>query len=148
MYREAVIRIGEKDKFFKFQGGRYAMNEILMAENVKSLLAPFLEKGFVFEYLYQKGGDSSCVYICRFKKGKDFVDWREVSGGNEINVVVYVGGGYQFPSLRTKYKKEYSAFKMKHLFKKATLDERRAFMAELLNKELSINSDSFYGIKL
>ena len=59
-----------------------------MAENVKSLLAPFLEKGFAFEYLYQKGGDSSCVYICRFKKGKDFVDWREVSGGDEITAAV------------------------------------------------------------
>ena len=50
------------------------MNEIIMAENVKKLLAPFLEKGFVFEYLYQKGGDSSCVYICRFKKGQKHTD--------------------------------------------------------------------------
>ena len=124
------------------------MNEVVMAENVKKLLAPFLEKGFVFEYLYQKGGDSSCVYICRFKKGKDFVDWREVSGGDEINVVCYVNGGYQFPALKTKYKKQARAFKMKHLFKKASLDERRAFMAELLNQELSANPDSFYGIKL
>ena len=124
------------------------MNEVIMAENVKKLLAPFLEKGFAFEYLYQKGGDSSCVYICRFKKGKDFVDWREVSGGNEINVVVYQNGGYQFPSFKTKYKKEYSSFKMKHLFKRATLDERRVFIAELLNKELLANPDNFYGIKL
>lgn len=124
------------------------MNEVIMAENVKKLLAPFLEKGFVFEYLYQKGGDSSCVYICRFKKGKDFVDWREVSGGDEINVVCYVNGGYQFPSLKTKYKKEYRTFQIKHLFKKATLDERRAFIAELLCRELSQNADSFYGIKL
>jgi hypothetical protein len=124
------------------------MNEVIMAENVKKLLAPFLEKDFAFEYLYQKGGDSSCVYICRFKKGKDFVDWREVSGGNEINVVVYQNGGYQFPSFKTKYKKEYSSFKMKHLFKRATLDERRVFIAELLNKELLANPDNFYGIKL
>ena len=124
------------------------MNEVIMAENVKKLLAPFLEKGFAFEYLYQKGGDSSCVYICRFKKGKDFVDWCEVSGGNEINVVVYQNGGYQFPSFKTKYKKEYSSFKMKHLFKRATLDERRVFIAELLNKELLANPDNFYGIKL
>lgn len=124
------------------------MNEVLMAEDVKKLLAPFLEKGFVFEYLYQKGGDSSCVYICRFKKGKDFVDWREVSGGDEINIVCYVGGGYAFPALKTKYKKEFRAFKIKHLFKKADLAERRAFMAELLNKELSKSQDNFYGIKL
>ncbi len=124
------------------------MNEVLMAENVKALLTPFLEKGFVFEYLYQKGGDSSCVYICRFKKGKDFMDWREVSGGNEINVVLYVGGGYQFPSLKTKYKKESRAFAFKHMFKAPLLDERRAFLAELLCKELSTCGDNFYGIKV
>ena len=124
------------------------MNEIVMAETVQSLLAPFLEKGFIFEYLYQKGGDSSCVYICRFKKGKDFVDWREVSGGNEINVVIYQNGGYQFPSLKTKYKKECRAFALKHFFKQPTLDERRVFIAELLNKELAECNDSFYGIKL
>lgn len=124
------------------------MNEIIMAENVKKLLAPFLEKGFVFEYLYQKGGDSSCVYICRFKKGKDFVDWREVSGGNEINVVIYQNGGYQFPSLKTKYKKECRAFAFKHMFKQPGLDERRAFIAELLCKDLAENPDNFYGIKL
>ena len=63
------------------------MNEVIMAENVKKLLAPFLEKGFVFEYLYQKGGDSSCVYICRFKKGKDFplgeVDLEVIKAENE-----------------------------------------------------------------
>ena len=119
-----------------------------MAENVKRLLSPFLEKGFAFEYLYQKGGDSSCVYICRFKKGKDFVDWREVSGGNEINVVIYQNGGYQFPALKTKYKKESRAFALKHFFKQPTLDERRAFIAALLNKELQESDDSFYGIKL
>lgn len=123
-------------------------NEIVMAERVKTLLAPFLEKGFSFEYLYQKGGDSSCVYICRFKKGKDFVDWREVSGGKEINVVCYVNGRYVFPSLKTKYKKECRAFAFKHMFKQPSLDERRAFIASLLCRDLDENPDTFYGIKL
>ena len=75
------------------------MNEVISAETIKALTAPILEKGFSFEYFYQKGGDSSCVYICRYKKGRDFFDWREVSGGNEINIVVCVNGTYAFPSL-------------------------------------------------
>lgn len=122
------------------------MNEIITAEQIKKLTAPILEKGFVFEYLYQKGGDSSCVYICRYKKGKDFLDWREVSGGNEINIVVYVNGAFAFPSLKYLYKKEHRAFACKHLFKKATIEERRAFVAGLLNK--SLESGDLFGIKL
>ena len=124
------------------------MNEVSSAEEIKKLTAPIIQKGFSFEYFYEKGGDSSCVYICRFKKGKDFVDWREVSGGNEINVVIYQNGGYQFPALKTKYRKESRAFALKHFFKQPTLDERRAFIATLLNRELAECGASFYGIKL
>ncbi len=122
------------------------MNEIQSAEQIKTLTAPVLEKGFSFEYFYQKGGDSSCVYICRFQKGRDFVDWREVSGGNEINIVAFVKGEYQFPSLKLLFPKEYKAFKRKHLFKKATLDQRRAFTASCLIAAL--NGGDFFGIKL
>ena len=93
----------------------YEMNEVQTAETIKKLTAPFLEKGFSFEYFYQKGGDSSCVYICRFKKGKDFFDWREVSGGKEINIVISTDKGYLFPNLKTLYKKEYNKFKWKNL---------------------------------
>ncbi|MBE7079205.1 MAG: hypothetical protein E7380_05045 [Clostridiales bacterium] len=122
------------------------MNEVISAEQIKKLTAPILEKGFAFEYLYQKGGDSSCVYICRYKKGKDYLDWREVSGGEEINIVVYVGGAFQFPSLKYLYKKEHRAFAWKHLFKKATMAEKRAFVAGLLNKQLE--SGDLFGIRL
>lgn len=124
------------------------MNDVLTAETIKNLTAPVLERGFTFEYFYQKGGDSSCVYICRFKKGKDFFDWREVSGGNEINIVVCVNGGYAFPSLKALYKKEYRAFTVKHLLKKATMTERREFVASLLCKELASGKPDFFGIKL
>ncbi len=124
------------------------MNEIQSAERIKTLTAPFLEKGFAFEYFYQKGGDSSCVYICRYKKGRDFFDWREVSGGNDINIVVSVNGEYRFPSLKTLYPKQYRAFKVKHLFKKASIDERRAFVAELLLAELVSGKPDFLGIQL
>ena len=124
------------------------MNEVISAETIKTLTAPILGKGFTFEYFYQKGGDSSCVYICRFKKGRDFFDWREVSGGNEINIVVCVNGTYSFPSLKYLYKKEYRAFNVKHIFKKATLDEKRKFIAELLCKELGSGKPDFFGIKL
>ena len=120
--------------------------EINSAEKIKSLTLPLLEKGFTFEYLYQKGGDSSCVYICRYKKGKDFFDWREVSGGEEINLVTYTNGAYGFPSVKSLYPKQYRTFKRKHFFKKASIDERRAFIASILLLELK--KDNFFGIPL
>ena len=124
------------------------MYEVISADEIKTLMKPLLEKGFLFEYFYQKGGDSSCVYICRFKKGKDFVDWREVSGGTEINIVASVNGEYRFPSLKLLYSKEYRKFKLQHLFKKPTVTERRAFVAKLLIAELNSGKPDFFGIKL
>ena len=122
------------------------MNEVLTAETIKKLTQPILEKGFVFEYFYEKGGDSSCVYICRFKKGRDFFDWREVSGGDEINIVTFVGGEYGFPSLKFLYPKEYRAFRFKHLFRKPTVKEKREFFASLLIQELQ--KPDFFGIEI
>ncbi len=124
------------------------MNEVKSAEIIKKLTLPFLEKGFDFEYFYQKGGDSSCVYVYRFKKGKSFFDWRETSGTYEIHLVVNRNGEFLFPSLKTLYPKEHRAFFWKHFFKKATVDEKRAFFAELLNKELQKNQTEFFGIPL
>ncbi len=124
------------------------MNEVQSAECIKRLTAPFLEKGFSCEYFYQKGGDSSCVYICRYKKGKNYFDWREVSGGSELNIVVCVNGEYRFPSLKALYPKEHRAFRFKHLFKRASVDERRAFVASLLNAELNSGKPDFFGIPL
>ena len=124
------------------------MNEVLSAEQIKKLTAPFLDKGFVFEYFYQKGGDSSCVYVYRFKKGKNFFDWRETSGAYEIHLVVCVNGEYRFPSIERMHKKQTQAFKIKHLFKKASVEEKRAFFAELLIEELSKNENEFFGIAL
>ena len=118
----------------------------LANEQIKELTAPFMDRGFIFEYFHQKGGDSSCVYICRYRKGKDFFDWRETSGTEDINIVVFVNGNYDFPSLKYLYKKEFRAFSIKHLLKKPTMDEKRAFIAELLIKELH-DKPSFFGIK-
>ncbi len=122
------------------------MNETFTAETIKNLLAPLTEKGFSFTYTHEKGGDSSCVYIGRFQKGRDFFDWREVSGADEIHIVVYVKGEYRFPSLKTAYKKEFRAFKCKHFFKRATMAERREFTASLLKKEMQ--KPDFFGITL
>ena len=124
------------------------MNEVLSAERIKELAAPFLEKGFAFEYFYQKGGDSSCVYVYRFKKGKNFFDWRETSDAYEIHLVVCVNGEYRFPNLENAYKPQTRAFKRKHFFKKATVDEKRAFFAELLLCELARSDQAFFGIPL
>ncbi len=124
------------------------MNEVESAEAIKKLTAPFFEKGFSFEYFYQKGGDSSCVYVCRYKKGKDYFDWREVSGGNEINIVVYVNGEFHFPSLKKLYPKKYRAFAFKNLFKRATLADRRALTASALLAELTNGKPNFFGIPI
>ena len=124
----------------------YEVNDIFTAETIKNLLAPLLEKGFTFEYTHEKGGDSSCVYIGRFKKGRNFFDWREVSGSDDINLVAYVNGQYRFPSLKYLYKKEFRRFTLKHLFKKATLSQKREFYARLLIKELQTKPD-FFGIE-
>lgn len=123
------------------------MNDVFTAETIKNLLAPLLEKGFTFEYTHEKGGDSSCVYIGRFRKGKNFFDWREVSASDEINLVAYVDGQYRFPSLKRLYKKEFRLFTLKHLFKKKTLAQKRELYAQLLIKELQTKPD-FFGIKI
>ncbi len=122
------------------------MNGNFTAETIKELLSPLLAKGFVFEYTHEKGGDSSCVYIGRFKRGRDFFDWREVSGSNEIHFVAFVNGEYKFPSLKTLYKKELRAYAWKHLFRKDTLAGKRKFYAELLLRELE--KPAFFGIAI
>ena len=119
--------------------------ELEIEKQMKADFAPFLERGFSYEYTYEKGGDSSCSYIYRFKKGRDYFDIRELSGGDEINLVVHAGGEVKFPPLKYLYKKEYKAFFWKHFFKKSTREDRRKFMAELLVKHLLENPD-FFGI--
>lgn len=123
------------------------MDELAIEKQIKETFAFFLEKGFTHRYFYEKGGDSSCVYIHRFQKGKDFFDLREVSGGDEINFVVYVGGMYQFPSLKTLYKAQFTAFFWKHFFKKPTKEERRAFIYGLLLQDIQEKTE-FFGIKI
>ena len=124
------------------------MEDLQSAKEMQALTAPFLEKGFTFTYSYQKGGDSSCVYIYRYQKGKNYFDLREVSGSTDITFVAFVNGEYVFPSLKTEYKKEYRAFKVKHLFKRASRQEMRVFITELLKQKLAENPTEFFGIKL
>ncbi len=120
--------------------------ELEIEKQMKGLFAYFLERGFTYLYTYEKGGDSSCSYIYRFSRGRDFFDLRELSGGDELNFVVYVGGQYKFPSLKARYKKEFRAFKMKHLFKKPTKEEKRALFADVLIKEAQ--TGEFFGITM
>lgn len=124
------------------------MNEVETAEIYKSLMSAFLDKGFAFHYFYQKGGDSSCVYIFRFQKGADYFDLREVSGGNELNFVVYVNGAFAFPSLKKIYKKQFTLFRVKHLFQKPGAKDRRAFVVNLLCERLAQSESEFFGIPL
>ena len=120
--------------------------ELEIEKQMKGLFAYFLERGFTYLYTYEKGGDSSCSYIYRFSRGRDFFDLRELSGGDELNFVVYVDGQYKFPSLAARYKKEFRAFKIKHLFKKPTKEEKRALFADVLIKEAQ--TGEFFGFKM
>ena len=126
----------------------YKMNEIHSLETIRNLMQPFFKKGFVVEYMQQKGGDSSCVYIYRFKKGKNFFDWRETSGTNELHLIVCINGEYKFPNIEKKYAKQSRAFKIKSVFKKPTFENRRAFFAKLLCQCLQENEKDFFGIEL
>lgn len=117
-------------------------------QEIKALLSAFLEVGFQVEYLQQKGGDSSCVYIYRFKKGSSFFDWRETSGTDEIHFVVYTGGAYAFPSIEKRNKKLFQSFQWKHLFKRATIKEKRELFAKALTIELNANPNNFFGIPI
>jgi len=123
------------------------MNELQIEKEMKAAFAAFIDRGFTYRYTYEKGGDSSCVYIYRFQKGREFFDLREVSGGDELNFVVYARGEYQFPLLKRLYPKEFSAFRRKHFFRRATKEEKRAFFAEILTAHLEKHSD-FFGILL
>jgi len=119
--------------------------ELEIERQFKTLFAWAIDGGFSYEYTYEKGGDSSCSYIYRFRKGKDFFDLRELSGGEELNFVVYKDGQYRFPSLKARYPKAFRAFWWKHFFKKPTKSEKRALFAALLQKEWD-NTD-FFGFK-
>ena len=105
-----------------------------------------LEKGFEYEYLYDKGSDSSCVYIYRLKRGRDFFDFRAVSGGKTGTFVVCAKGEYLFPSLTLRHKKEYGAFKRKHFFRRATKEEEFALAAAFLKSELE--NGELFGIRI
>ena len=123
------------------------MNDIMTADKVKDLMKPIIDQGCIFDYFYEKGGDSSCVYICRFKRGKDYFDWREVSGSDDINFVTCIKGEFGFPKLNSLYPKEFRRFWWKHFFRKPTMDEKRAFFASLLLREFAKDNKQFFGLK-
>ena len=106
-------------------------------ENIISEEFKFLfERGFSYTYTYDKGSDSSCVYIYRFQRGRDFLDFRITSGGGNGNFVVFSNGNYYFPNLKHRHKKAFRAFAWSHLFKKAPKDELWRFAAQLTKIEM------------
>ena len=124
------------------------MSQLEMADEIQNLLAVFLEKGFSFRYFYEKGGDSSCAYVCRFRKGRDYWDWRETSGEMEVHFMTYVRDEYRFPEVKQLFPQQRRLFAVKHIFKKATFDEYRRFVADLLKEELAKSTTDFLGIPL
>lgn len=119
-----------------------------ITEQIQKMTQPFMDKGFTFQSLYEKGGDSSCVYICRYKKGRDFFDWREVSGANEIHIVVYANGAYDFPTVKKIAPSAYRAFRWKHFLRSASMADERRFVADVLVRELESGKSDFLGIPL
>lgn len=91
--------------------------------------------GFEYEYAYDKSSDASCVYIHRFKKGRDRFEMRVLAGAETLSIVSFVGGEYRFPDVRKKYKKRFRSFRFSHLFKKPTEKETWDLYAELLEEE-------------
>lgn len=112
----------------------------------ESTLAVPEKYGFVYEYTYDKGSDSSCVYIHRFKKGRDFFDLRVLSGAETLTVVAYVNGEYFFPDLKRKYKKKWRAFCFSRLFKRLSEKEVWQFYADALKEEAK--SGALFGIPI
>lgn len=111
----------------------------LYEEEMKKYFPKLFENGYSYEYAYDKGSDSSCVYIYRFKKGKDRIELREVSGSKDplsVSFVLFLGGEYIFPALSYTYKKEYRKFFFLHIFRKATYDEKWSFISQIALKEL------------
>lgn len=105
-----------------------------------------LDHGFEYEYTYEKASDKTCVYIYRFFKRGAYFDLRTVSGGSQyFNCVVYTGE-YRFPKPHLLHKKQFRAFKIKHLFKKPTDEEIICLYARLLKDD--VKEGSFFGIPL
>jgi hypothetical protein len=115
----------------------WIMDEKPYQKEIEKHLGFLFDNGFAYEYLYDKGSDSSCVYIYRFRRGRDFLDLRAVSGGKEGagTLVCFVKGEYVFPAVQYYHKKRLRAFKISHIFKKPTMDERWALAAEILKEE-------------
>ena len=123
------------------------MRDIFAADTVKTLMQPLIQKGFFFEYFYEKEEEKE-IYICRFKKGKEYLDWRESIDGKEIQIVVSAEGNLRTLPLKALYPKQHRRFWWKHLFKRANADEKRAFVADLLMSELTSETPDFFGMKL
>ena len=123
------------------------MRDLYAAETIKNLMQPLLGKGFFFEYFYEQENGAP-VYICRFKKGKEYLDWRETESGKEMEIALFVKERETVLDIKKKYRKQRWKFFFKNLFRKATLNDRRAFIAGLLLSELEKEQNNFFGIKL
>ncbi len=133
MVRKLQKVVHKKQKIVK--NGEKSMKKKPFQDLLEEKFAFLIQDGFSYEYTYDKGSDSSCVYIYRFRRGRDFIDFRAVSGGGTGTIVVFSGGEYIFPTFAVKYKKQIRAFKRKHFFKKPTVADRFELASVLLQQE-------------
>lgn len=109
----------------------------------REAFTPFTERGFFYTHTYEKGSDRSCTSVHRFRKGTEYFELRSAFGGDE-SLVVYSDGRYRFPDLKSRHKKEFSAFSRKHFLHRAGTEERIRFAGEILALELA--GGNFFGI--
>ena len=115
-------------------------NELAIEKEMKEAFAYFIDRGFSYRYFYEKGGDSSCVYIYRFQKGKNFFDLREVSGGNELNFVVFANGEYQFTDALDIISRERGAYALEFEGIRYDMGDRLGFLKA--NVEFGLRDES------
>ena len=124
------------------------MRDIMAAKVIKDGMNAFLEKGFLFEYFYERNEAGNPIYICRFKKGKEYIDWQETEDGEEIAICVRASEKTSILDLKALYPKAFRNHFWNTLFRKPTVNERRSFIASLLVEEFKSESPDFFGIKI
>ena len=123
------------------------MRDIMAAKVIKDGMNAFLEKGFLFEYFYERNEAGTPIYVCRFKKGKAYIDWQETEDGEEIVICVRAGENTSVLDLKALYPKAFRNHFWNTLFRKPTVNERRSLIAELLVEEFKSEKPDFFGIK-
>lgn len=107
---------------------------------IAQLFSFLTERGFVFERSYNKGTDSTCTQIYRFKKdAANYIEYRVLSE-HERNIFALVRGERKFPSPEKRYASFVRAWKAKRLFRKK---DAWQLAADLCRHDLEVTGKVF-----